>query len=140
MPHKSETFTWNSVVQTTELDIQKIVNNSVYMQYLDTTRIKHLQALGVDWVEWHNRGFNLVLAHADITYKAPLIDKDQFTVTSKIFRIGKIKTIFHQDIYRTSNMKHILSAINTVACVDIASGKPVMPRELEEKIFQQHLL
>lgn len=124
MSPEDKAFVWKSRVHANDLDIQKIVNNAAYMQYLHLARVQQFQLLGIDWEQWHNRGYNLVLAHADMHFKAPLVADDEFAVVSTVSRKGKLKIVFHQEIFRTSDNKCVLSSVNTVVCVDIKTGKP----------------
>jgi len=135
--HHTDPFVWRSTVTSSDLDIQKIVNNAAYMQHMDFTRIEHLKALGIDWEQWHALGYNLVLAHADISFKSPLKAGDNFFVTSRITRSGKIKIIFNQEVRRSTDDLLLTSAINTVVCVDIATNRPTMPKEIAEKLALQ---
>ncbi|MBA3660149.1 MAG: acyl-CoA thioesterase [Gammaproteobacteria bacterium] len=129
------TFIWGSEVQQHELDIQDIVNNAAYLQYLDRARIQILLSKGVDWKVWHQNGFNIVLTHIDMELKNSLKVHDKFYVKSTYEKSGRLKIIFYQSIYRTDNDKLIAKATNTVVCVSIHNGKPVMPNELLTLLF-----
>ena len=126
---------WHSEVRGHELDIQKIVNNAHYLQYFDHARINLLHSLGVDWEAWHKNGYNLVLAHVDMSLKAPLRANDQFYISSSISRVGKLKILFKQAIFRKPDEKLIAEATNTVVCVSIKNSRPTLPVELEALLF-----
>lgn len=128
-------FIWNSEVQENELDIQNIVNNAAYLQYFDQARIQHLLAKGIDWEEWHRNGFNLVLIHVDMVIKQSLKAHDKFYVKSTYEKSGRLKIVFDQAIYKTSNDTLVAKATNTLACVSVQNGKPVMPEKLLTLLF-----
>lgn len=128
-------FIWNSEVQENELDIQNIVNNAVYLQYFDRARIQHLLSKGVDWEEWHQNGFNLVLIHVNMAIKQSLKARDKFYVTSMYEKAGRLKIIFNQEIRKIDDDKLIAKAANTLACVSVHNGKPVMPEKLLALLF-----
>lgn len=130
-------FIWESEVRSYELDAQQIVNNACYLNYFDHCRVKHLQSRGVNWIDWHNDGFNIVLINVNLTIKSPLLKNDLFYVTSKIARDGKLKIMFHQEIIRAIDKRTIASAINTVVCLEMDRSKPVMPKSLETKLFDK---
>lgn len=130
-----DAFTWVAEVQEQELDVQNIVNNAAYLQYFDRARIQYLLSKGVDWVVWHQNGFNLVLVHVDMEIKNSLKAHDKFYVKSTYERSGRLKIIFHQTIYKAGNDILIAKAKNTVACVSIHNGKPVMPNKLATSLF-----
>jgi acyl-CoA thioester hydrolase len=128
-------FIWNSEVQENELDIQKIANNAAYLQYFDRARIEHLLSKGIDWEEWHQNGFNLVLIHVDMAIKQSLKAKDKFYVKSIYEKDGRLKIIFNQEIRKINDDKLIAKATNTLACVSVHNGKPVMPEKLLTLLF-----
>ena len=128
-------FMWDSEVQEQELDVQNIVNNAAYLQYFDRARIQYLLSKGIDWVVWHQNGFNLVLVHVDLEIKNSLKAHDKFYVKSICEKSGRLKIIFHQTIYKADNDKLIAKAKNTVVCVSIQNKKPVMLNELLTSLF-----
>src|SRR5579862_4316180 len=135
MQHLPNTFIWNSQVQDKELDIQNIVNNAAYLQYFDRARIQHLLSKGVDWEEWHQNGFNLVLIHVDMAIQQSLKAHDKFYVKSSYEKSGRLKIIFEQTIYKKNDDTLIAKATNTLACVSVHNGKPVMPEKLLTLLF-----
>jgi len=132
---KNEIFIWHDEVRGYELDIQGIVNNAVYLNYFDHVRVKQCEALGVDWSEWHHKGFDFVLYHTDITYKSALRAHEKFYITSKIERVSRLKLLFTQEIYRKPHNQLVAVAKNTVVCLDNKKNRPVFPRELEALFF-----
>lgn len=126
---------WNSQVQDQDIDLQQIVNNAVYLQYFDRARVQALKENGVDWEIWHHKGFNIVLVHTDMTLKKSLKADDKFYVKSTYEKSGKLKIIFHQEIYLAGTEQLVAKAINTLVVVDIKKEKPVMPEELEGLLF-----
>ena len=127
-------FIWHSEVRGYEIDLQGIVNNAVYLQYLDHTRVLHLASKKIDWQTWHKNGYNLVVNHIDLHFKQPLRQHDQFYVTSRMEKVGRLKIVFHQSIHKSDHIL-IASAINTCVCVNIATGKPAAPPELMQLLF-----
>ncbi len=126
---------WNGAVQENELDIQNIVNNAVYLQYFDHARIQLLQSKGIDWAEWHREGFNLVLIHTDMAIKQSLKAHDKFYIKSTYEKVGRLKIIFTQEMYQGKNNTLVAKAANTMACVSIHTGKPVMPEKILTSLF-----
>lgn len=131
-----DSFVWNSEVQQNELDIQKIVNNAVYLNYFSQARIHHLLSKGIDWEEWHRKGINIVLIHADIAFKHSLKAHDRFYIKSTYKKSGKLKIVFDQAIYKSSNNKLVATGINTLTCVSVQTEKLFMPSELVNLLFK----
>ncbi len=128
---------WHSEVRSYELDIQNIVNNANYLHYFDHARLKMLHEKGVDWEVWNKIGYNLVLAHVDMSLRAPLRANELFYVTSSLELSGRIKMLFKQKIFRQPDNKLIAEAINTVVCVSIKNSKPSLPTELSTLLFPE---
>lgn len=73
-------YIWESEVRDNEIDVQGIVNNANYFIYMQHARHKHLKSLGLNFEQMHRDGFDLVLVHTEITFKAPLKSGDEFIV------------------------------------------------------------
>jgi YbgC/YbaW family acyl-CoA thioester hydrolase len=67
-------------VRDYECDIQGIVNNGVYMNYLEHARHEFLLAQGVDFAALAKQKINLVVVRAELNYKTPLTSGDAFWV------------------------------------------------------------
>jgi acyl-CoA thioester hydrolase len=63
-------FSVSFKVRDYELDMQGIVNNSVYFNYLEHARHEYLITKGVDVAALAKEGINLVLVRSEIDYKA----------------------------------------------------------------------
>ncbi|MDD4199335.1 MAG: acyl-CoA thioesterase [Paludibacter sp.] len=109
-------------VRDYECDIQGIVNNSVYQNYLEHARHEYLRSNGVSFTEMHNRGMDAVVARIEMAFKTPLRPGDDFTVKINVQKEG-IKYVFHQVIYRKADMKLSLKA--RVDAVVTVNGKLV---------------
>ena len=71
-------------VRDYECDLQGIVNNAVYQNYLEHCRHKFLNFVGLDFAELHKDGIDAVVIRAEIDYKFPLRPGDDFFVRFKI--------------------------------------------------------
>lgn len=111
-------------VRDYECDIQGIVNNSVYLNYLEHTRHKFLLAAGLDFAELHKNNIDPVVFRVEMDYKHPLKSRDIFISKLNYERKGHLKIIFKQDLYRKSDQKLILKG--KVIAVVLQNGKPVV--------------
>lgn len=91
-------FELNFEVRDYECDMQGIVNNSVYLNYLEHTRHKFLQSRNLDFKNITASGVNLVVARMDIRYKKPLKSGDVFTSILQIQSLNTVKIIFTQQL------------------------------------------
>ncbi len=111
-------------VRDYECDLQGIVNNSVYQNYLEHTRHKFLLAAGLDFAELHKRNINPVVYRIEIDYKLSLKSGDAFVSKLNVEKKGNLKIIFYQDIYRKPDGKLVIKAKVTAAILE--NGKPIV--------------
>lgn len=128
-------FTLEMAVRDYECDMQGVVNNSVYQNYLEHTRHEFLKTVGIDFKEYTEQGVNLTVTRAEIDYKYPLRSGDSFLVTLKIKRESKIRFAFYQDILlQPENRVVIIGKIVGVALN--SRGRPFLPEEIA-KFFRE---
>lgn len=112
-------------VRDYELDVQGIVNNSVYQNYLEHARHEFLHHHGIDFVEFAQNNVLLVVKSIEMNFKNSLVSRDKFKIEVSAEKEGNLKVVFHQEIIRISDNKVILSA--KVTGVAIKNGRPVAP-------------
>ena len=117
-------------VRDYECDMQGIVNNGVYQNYLEHARHEFLKSKGLNFAEITARKINLIVIRAELDYKNSLRSNDLFEVKSKLSRVSRLKFAFHQDIYRLPDQTLMLQAIITGTSVN-DKGRPFMADELE---------
>ena len=74
-------------VRDYECDLQGIVNNATYLNYLEHTRHEFLKSAGVDFALMHQKGINLVVVRSEIDYKFSLASGDKFFILRDIHLI-----------------------------------------------------
>lgn len=119
-------------VRDYECDIQGVVNNANYLHYLEHARHEFLISRGIDFIQLHLEGLDLIVTRSELEYKYPLRSRDKFIIKTNIRREGNIRIVFLQDIFRTEDMKVIVRARITGAA--IRNGKPVYPADIIEKL------
>ncbi|WPD24663.1 MAG: acyl-CoA thioesterase [Candidatus Electrothrix scaldis] len=123
-------FSLELSVRDYECDLQGIVNNAVYQNYLEHTRHEYLKNVGLDFKDFTDRGINLVVVRMELDYKYSLTSGDQFVVRLNFIKESKVKFAFLQNIYRLSDDKLMLQA--KVLCVAVNSkGRPFVPEEFQ---------
>lgn len=115
-------------VRDYEVDSEGIVNNAIYLHYLEHTRHEFCEWAGMTFRSMHERGIDPVLSKVEIEYKTPLGLGESFTSCLNISREG-VRFIFHQDIYNSEG-KPVVKA--KVACVTTVNGKLTRGEELVE--------
>ena len=120
-------------VRDYECDMQGIVNNAVYQNYLEHCRHEFLLAAGIDFNRLTREEIFLVVVRAELDYKTPLRGGDAFWIGLNLERISPLRFVFLQDIFRAPDQRLVLSARTTGTAMN-AKGRPALPAELE-KLF-----
>jgi len=97
-------------VRDYECDMQGVVNNGIYQNYLEHARHEFLISKGINFAEMVINKINLVVVRAELDYRDSLKSGDIFEVRSNIQQISKVRFEFLQDIYRISDSKLMLQA------------------------------
>ncbi len=113
-------------VRDYECDVQGLVNNAVYQNYLEHARHEFLLASGVDFAALAKSGTNLVVVRAELDYKYPLRSGDPFWIGVNVRRATKVRFEFLQDIYRSVDQKQIMVAKITGTSLN-ERGRPFVP-------------
>lgn len=124
-------FSYDFEVRDYECDLQGIVNNSRYQNYLEHARHMFLKTRGLDFAALTAQGIHLIVTRIEIDYKFPLRSGDEFTVNLRLGRKGRVRWVFDQEIRRKPDDKLIIAAVVTGAAMS-EQGRPVFPRELEK--------
>lgn len=118
-------------VRDYECDIEGIVNNAVYQQYLEHARHQFLKSRGLNFSRLAARGVHLVVVRAELDYKSPLRSGDTFVVTLSFQVLSPVRCQFLQEIRRTPGHALVLAATVICAAMD-ARGKPTrLPAAVE---------
>ena len=105
-------------VRDYECDLQGIVNNAVYQNYLEHTRHEFLLDRNLSFSALHEQGIDAVVARIEIAFKSPLRSRDEFISKLNVKKDG-VKYVFNQLIVRKSDNKLCASAkVTTVVVIE----------------------
>lgn len=104
-------FSVEMKVRDYECDIQGVVNNAVYQNYLEHARHEFLLAKNIDFAALTKAGIHLMLARIELDFKNSLKPADEFYITVEMEKVSRIKYAFVQNIYRKSDNQHMLKAL-----------------------------
>jgi len=124
-------FSMEMAVRDYECDIQGVVNNGVYQNYLEHVRHEYLKQIGIDFADYAKQGINLMVVRAELDYRFPLESGDRFIVGLNLVRESRVKFAFQQDIYRLPDHKTVLNARIIGTAVN-ANGRPEIPEQLDK--------
>lgn len=122
-PATSYQFELEFTVRDYEIDLQGIVNNATYLNYLEHTRHTFLKSKNIDFAVLHAEGIDLLIARNEINYRHSLISGDHFVVRLNTVREGPLRIIFEQDIFKLPDNK--LVAHSKVTGVGTRRGRPI---------------
>ena len=107
-------------VRDYEVDSEGIVNNAVYLHYLEHTRHEFCEWAGLRFRDMHARGIDPVVRRVEIDYLSPLTLGETMTSRLALRREGP-RFIFTQDIYHHPSEVPAVKA--TVTIVSVENGR-----------------
>ncbi len=116
-------------VRDYECDLQGVVNNSVYQNYLEHARHEYLHSIGVNFAALAAAGIHLMVIRAELDYRSSLRPGDEFIVTTRMERESKVRFAFVQDIIRTADSKIVLNG-KIIGTALNERGRPQIPEIL----------
>lgn len=102
-------------VRDYECDLQGVVNNSVYQNYLEHARHEYLLSCGINFAELTAQGIHVVVSRAELDYKQSLRPGDEFQVVVTCEREGRLRIVFKQDIIKNNGSLMLSARITGVA-------------------------
>jgi acyl-CoA thioester hydrolase len=123
-------FSMEMTVRDYECDMQGVVNNAVYQNYLEHARHEFLKSIGIDFADFTARGINMVVTRVEIDYRLSLKSGDCFVVEVSPERISPVRIGFRQRISRLPDKKTVVQALVTGTALS-ATGRPRIPEELD---------
>jgi acyl-CoA thioester hydrolase len=83
----------NIQIRYSDIDLMGHVNNAVYLNYFEFTRVYYFEKLlGKDW-DWNHEGF--ILVQNKVEYITPLLLKDEPVIEMSIGDIGNKSFVLH---------------------------------------------
>lgn len=126
-------FSIEMAVRDYECDLQGVVNNAVYLNYLEHARHEYLKSLGIDFAALAAQKVNLVVVRTEIDYKASLTSGDRFVVEVRPEKLSPVRIGFRQAIYRLPEGKLAIQALVVGTALN-QRGRPQVLPELANQI------
>jgi YbgC/YbaW family acyl-CoA thioester hydrolase len=86
-----------------ELDSYRHLNNGVYLAWLEHARLQFLQSLGFSYDGFADRQQWIVVARAEVDFRAPLHAGDTIELSTEVVSTGRSSVRFRQVMRRMSN-------------------------------------
>jgi len=110
-------FSLEIAVRDYELDSEGIVNNAIYLHYLEHTRHAFVKQEGIPFGSLTSDGLIPVVRRMEIDYHTPLRTGDVMLSRLWIERKGA-RFIFYQDIFKKEDGIPVVSAVVTIVCME----------------------
>ena len=117
-------------VRDYECDMQGLVNNAVYQNYLEHARHEFIKELGLDFAGLTRQGIHLVVVRAELDYIRSLKSGDRFWVGVRLERVSPVRFAFSQDIFSLPDDAPILRA-RIIGTALNEKGRPRLPKQIE---------
>lgn len=117
-------FEAHHIVRSYECDLYGHVNNAVYLNFLEWGRFKLVRDLGYDLNTFQDSGVLIVIRRIEIDYRFSAEMGDDLVIRSRLVKLRKTSGVFHQEIYRTSDEKLVVSALVTWVFIN-RDGRPI---------------
>ncbi len=101
-------------VRDYECDMHGIVNNAVYLNYLEHARRTFLRGQGLGFADLAADGVRLLMAEMTIKYRQSLVSGDSYVVRLALRRSGGL-LVFAGDIFRTPDEVLCVQSVAKVA-------------------------
>lgn len=129
-----ELFALELKVRDYECDLQGVVNNAVYQNYLEHARHEFLLARGIDFAALATAGINLVVVRAELDYKLPLVSGDNFRVTTRVERLSAVRFGFVQQVLRLPDEKLAVQGLIIGTALN-QRGRPQLPEGFVDRLL-----
>lgn len=116
-PAKNYIFELPMKVRDYEVDSEGIVNNAVYLHYLEHTRHEFCEKAGFSFRDMHSRGIDPVLSRVEINYRRPLGLGDKMISKLAVSRRGPL-FVFIQDIFNERGESVVEAVVNVATMVN----------------------
>ncbi|MDH4224933.1 MAG: acyl-CoA thioesterase [Deltaproteobacteria bacterium] len=121
-------------VRDNELDQFGMVNNAVYLNYMQHARHEYLIHLGLDAAQTAHSGLAWALSQITIRYRAPLKSRDRLTVSAAVTAVSGARVTFSQQC-RILPHNTLAAEGEAVAVMLDAVGRPLRIPPHERRIF-----
>ena len=109
-------FVYRDTVRFRDVDAMGHVNNAVYLTYLEDARIAFLRPMGADVPE-------MILARAEIDFRAPLAEGDELEIGVRPVRVGTKSFELQYEV--RAGEKLAAEARTVIVSYDYSAGRAV---------------
>ena len=118
-------------VRSTDMDADRNVNNAVFFQYFEQSRLEHLLRLGiVNWPPSRDAGPpQFALAQTAAQFRAPAVHRDVLRVSTRTAAVGTTSFTLAYDVRRTDGTL-VCDGSSVQVWLDREGGSAPLPQEV----------
>lgn len=135
----SQVYSIDMQVRDYELDQYGVVNNAVYLNYLEHARHQFLHEIGIDPAAVAAQGQALALAEITVRFLSPLRSREEFRVKVAIEEVRGARVVIAQEIESLHPVRPVLTARATAVFLD-GTGRPVRVDPAHRASFSAYLV
>lgn len=106
-----------------DTDSGGVVYYANYLRFCERGRTEHLRDRGISVAEYNAMGILFVVAHIDVSYRAPARLDDLLDVQTRIIDHSRTTFTYSQRIFRKETGQLLVDAKVKAACIN-ANGRP----------------
>ncbi len=138
MPRPGFAFSTKLRVRYAEIDGQKIVFNSRYLEYADAAVTEFWEWTGIDALEaWHGTEFHV--RRAEVDYLKPFVFGDTIEVFVRLDKLGRTSAQQRFELCHAETGELHAVILLVIVNVELPSGQPA-PIEGEVRAFLERLV
>lgn len=122
-------FSFNIQTRYSDMDMLGHANNAIYLTYLELARLEYFEE--VNRQQWGDVA--LVLAHASMDFKRPILPYDQPVVHIRTTRLGNKSITMDNMITDQSRDQLFFTATTVMVAIDTKTGQSVVIPDLEKQ-------
>lgn len=117
-------------VRYAETDRMGLLHHANYLIYFEQARTELLRSRGKSYKDLEDQGYYLVVARAEVRYRAPAYYDDLLTIRTTVTRASPVRLEHRYEVLRDGRL--ICEGATTLACVDADGKIRAMPEWLSE--------
>ncbi len=117
--------TYRRKIRFSDTDAQGIVFNANYLRYWDDTITDYFDELGIPWQTFVERGFDMVVAHAEIDFRSAARVGDELTTGARVAHYGTTSLRFELRTWNEASGKTVVEGHQIQVMVDRDTMVPV---------------
>lgn len=122
-------FSFEVQTRYSDMDMLGHANNAIYLTYLELARLAYFKEINRQrWDE-----VALVLGHASMDFKRPILPYDQPVAHLRTVRIGNSSLTMENMITDKSRDQLFFTATMVMVAIDMKTGRPVPIPEVEKQ-------